>query len=308
MLVTVAICTWNRARLLEQTLEGLRGLQIPAGIDWELLVVDNNSTDDTADVLRRFEDRLPLTAIAESRQGHSHARNAAVARARGELLLWTDDDVIVDPGWIAAHVAAAAAWPEAVFFGGTVDPWFEVAPPGWLARHLGQLSVYVITQRDSEVRPLRADEGIVGANMAFRTGILRSFPFNPQLGRVKDGLVGGDDTELVSRVRASGGRGIWVGPARVRHYIPADRLTRRYIRRWYVDAGRTDARMNGRRGGPMIGGVPRWMIARYLTTLAVTLCREPLKDEQWCAAFRSSALLEGAIRELASRRHGHDAN
>ena len=157
MLVTVAICTWNRARLLEQTLEGLRGLQVPAGTDWELLVVDNNSTDDTADVLRHFEGRLPLTAIPETRQGHSHARNAAVVRARGELLLWTDDDVIVDPGWIAAYVSAAAAWPEAAFFGGTVEPWFATAPPDWLARHLGRLSVYVITQRSrgrvSSVQP-----------------------------------------------------------------------------------------------------------------------------------------------------------
>src|SRR4051812_1329005 len=103
MLVTVAICTWNRAALLDRTLARLRDLRIPPGLSWELLVVDNNCTDETSAVLARHAKHLPLRALHEPKQGHSHARNRAVAEARGDLLLWTDDDVLAHADWLAEH-------------------------------------------------------------------------------------------------------------------------------------------------------------------------------------------------------------
>jgi glycosyltransferase involved in cell wall biosynthesis len=303
MFITVAICTWNRSRLLAQTLEGLRALTVPADVRWELLVVDNNSTDDTSAVIDRFAGVLPLTHIVERSQGHSHARNAAVAAARGELLVWTDDDVIVEPEWLEAYAEAASAFPSAAFFGGTVEPWFESEPPSWLAAHLDRLSVYVITRRSRHTAVLGPDEGIVGANMAFRTEVLRRFPFNTQLGRVEAGLIGGDDTELVERMKAAGHTGVWVGQAAVRHYIPSERLTRSYVRRWYVDAGRTHIRKDGVPAGAQLLGVPRWMLSEYLRNRLRALARESAKDERWCEAFRTAAILEGSIRESYSA-HG----
>ena len=100
MRVTIAICTWNRCDLLRQTLERMTGLMQPPGTEWELLVVNNNCTDGTDQVLSGFEGRLPLRRVFESRPGQSNARNAAVGAARGEFILWTDDDVLVDPNWL----------------------------------------------------------------------------------------------------------------------------------------------------------------------------------------------------------------
>ena len=129
MELSIAICTWNRAELLDRTLDTFEKLELPAGLDWELLVVNNGSSDDTDEVIARRGRHLPLRRLCEPRPGLSHARNLAATEARGELVVWTDDDVSVDPHWAAAYWSAARRYPEASFFGGTIDPWFESDPP-----------------------------------------------------------------------------------------------------------------------------------------------------------------------------------
>ena len=111
--VTVAICTWNRSRLLQQTLERMTHLVVPPGLWWELLVINNNSTDDTDQVVASFEQRLPLRLAFEPVPGLSHARNAVLRLAAGSYILWTDDDVLVSEGWLAAFVEAVRAHPSA---------------------------------------------------------------------------------------------------------------------------------------------------------------------------------------------------
>ncbi len=129
MKITVAICTWNRHELLRKTLAEMTKLTVPPEVEWELLVVNNNCTDDTDDVIGEFEKQLPLKRIFEEKPGLSHARNCAIEHASGELLIWTDDDVLVDANWLVEYVKGAEAWPDASFFGGTVDPWFEIGTP-----------------------------------------------------------------------------------------------------------------------------------------------------------------------------------
>ena len=95
MRIDVVICTWNRCRLLAQTLGRLQDLEVPHDVDWQVIVIDNNCTDDTGATLHSFAGRLPLRAIFEPRPGQSHARNRAVAEATGDYLIWTDDDVLM---------------------------------------------------------------------------------------------------------------------------------------------------------------------------------------------------------------------
>ena len=102
MKVTVGICTWNRAKLLDLSLGRMISMRVPDGVTWELLVVNNNSTDDTEKVLASYEDRLPLRTFFEAAPGKSNALNRAVGEAQGDLIIWTDDDVLVDSGWLAA--------------------------------------------------------------------------------------------------------------------------------------------------------------------------------------------------------------
>jgi len=120
--VTVAICTWNRSQSLQHTLEGFARIAIPSETDWELLVVNNNCTDRTDEVIRVFQGRLPVRRIFEGRPGLSHARNRAIAEATGNYIIWTDDDVTVCEGWLSAYVDAFRRWPEAAIFGARLSP------------------------------------------------------------------------------------------------------------------------------------------------------------------------------------------
>src|SRR5438067_7149458 len=221
MHVTVAICTWNRANLLDRTLARMRELSVPPGLAWELLVVNNNCTDDTDAVIARHAGALPLGRLLETKQGLSHARNCALEHVRGELLVWTDDDVLVEPGWLSAYVEAARAHPAAGYFGGPVEPWFEADPPADLLRYLPSVrGAFALVDYGPETRPLAAGEAPFGANMAFRTELVRSFRFDPKLGRTGASQIGDEETALLEALNREGRFGVWVGPARVRHFIP----------------------------------------------------------------------------------------
>lgn len=111
--VTVGICTRNREPLLQTSLEQLARTAVPDDVTWEVIVVDNGSTDGTARVLEAMASQLPLRALRFDTPGKSHALNYAIEHARGDYILWTDDDVLVDRQWIASYVAAFRRWPEA---------------------------------------------------------------------------------------------------------------------------------------------------------------------------------------------------
>ncbi len=296
--VTVAICTWNRAKLLDQTLAQLQRLRIPPGLDWELLVVNNSSTDDTEAVIARHASQLPLKGLVETRQGHSHARNCATAAARGDLLIWTDDDVLVDPEWLSEFVRAAEAWPDAAYFGGAVDPWFETTPPDWIARNLASLeSVYALRDLGPDVRPLQPGEGIVGASMAYRMRAIEGMRFNTDLGRKGSLLTSGDDSDFQERVRERGGRGLWVGSARVRHFIPTARLNARYVWDWHHAYARFRVRCAPPDSfqGPRLWGAPRWVHGMYWKARLRSALLSPLKNRPWLDAYVDCARWRGTI-------------
>src|SRR5262249_48517636 len=123
-LISLCICTYNRSRSLNETLNSVRGLQSLEAL-LEILIIDNNSTDDTADIVETFAPELPIRRVVELSQGLSHARNRAIAEFRGELLLFTDDDVLLDPDWLTAYALAASKFPRAQFFGGRILPQWE---------------------------------------------------------------------------------------------------------------------------------------------------------------------------------------
>jgi glycosyltransferase involved in cell wall biosynthesis len=306
--VTVAICTWNRADLLERTLARMQELIIPRGLSWELLIVNNCCTDDTNAVIARHEGKLPLRRLDEPKQGLSNARNCAMAAAQGDLLIWTDDDVLVDPGWLEAYVRAAQEWPQASFFGGVVDPWFSKAPPRWITRHFDKLKwAFVVHQLGNDVRlldpgaPLATHELPLGANMAFRTNILRKFPFNPKLGRLGSKLYWGEETEVIARMREAGHAGVWVGTARVLHYIPAERLTARYFWNWVRDSTEGETLNAVTWPGVRLWGAPRWMWRAYLENQLVRFLLTPFRNQRWLDAFVKAAQFKGIINAERKR-------
>ncbi len=187
MFVTIAICTWNRAALLDRCLHSLTELSIPDGIDWEVIVVNNNSTDHTETILSRYANRLPLVGIMEARQGKSFALNAAIQSARGDLILWTDDDVLVDQNWLREYVVTAREMPHATFFGGPIRPVFEAEPPAWINETWEYISG-AFAELELGDQSLQFDERThaFGANLAIRTDVQREYQYDVRLGRVGD--------------------------------------------------------------------------------------------------------------------------
>jgi glucosyl-dolichyl phosphate glucuronosyltransferase len=265
LLLTVAICTRNRARLLRQTLEQMTRLTMSPAVTWELLVVENNCSDETTEVLSGFRDRLPIRVISEETLGLSNARNAAVASARGQYIVWTDDDVLVDEGWLAAYVSAFERYPQAAIFGGPISPWFEGVPPRWLAEVATDVGSAFALREAFREDPITDRNTPFGANMAFRTDVMRSTPFDPALGRMGNTMLGCEETTVVEALLTRGHTGRWVPGARVRHYIPAGRQTITYLRRYYGGYAATQTLLSGGVHAPLLFGKPRWMWREVIT-------------------------------------------
>jgi glucosyl-dolichyl phosphate glucuronosyltransferase len=267
MKLTVAICTWNREKLLDQTLIEMQKLKIPLDIEWELLIVNNNCTDKTDEVIARHTGRMPVRRVFESNPGLSHARNAAVQQASGDYIIWTDDDVLVDEHWLEAYSRAFRACPDLVIFGGPIAPWFENTPPKWLESVWPRVAnAYAV--RDLGIHPIPLDEEHLpfGANFAIKLSIQRQFNYDPLLGRKGKGMLGSEETNLIKAMMNGGFQGLWVPDAKVRHFIPYSRQNTSYLRRYFHGQGVVLARQNESSSPVMLFGYPRWLVRGVIQT------------------------------------------
>lgn len=245
--ISVIICTYNRCALLTRSLESFSRLIVSADLDWELLVVDNNSSDDTYACIDRYLNCLPLRYLFESRQGKTFALNRGVSEARGELLVFTDDDVLVDRNWLTAYLNAANEYPEIGWFGGRIDPWWQSGRPRWLKQEsIPALSGYfVIYDLGDEVRLYHGnDRPPVGANMVVRRETFEQIGgYREDLGPRGKHRGTGDDTELIYRAQRAGVPGLYVPGARCKHWVGEERLPLRKFFQFGVRKGMNQALM-----------------------------------------------------------------
>lgn len=298
MLVTVAICTWNRAALLRATLRQMTNLKPDDSFDWELIVVDNNSTDQTPDVLAEFAPRLPLRALHEPRPGKSNAANLVVKEARGEYILWTDDDVLVEPDWMRQYVAAFRRYPKAEVFGGRVEPWFEGTPPRWLMegfRKVAPVYAAIDLNRPCGVAPETFYP--YGASMALRRSAHLRHAFDPRIGPFPGVCIPGEEWMLVRELRREGAEVIWVPDAVARHFIPRARQTESYIRNYLHGSGEMGAMMGTKAGKLSLLGRPAWLWRQWMEhSLRSRIGRFFLPPERWLESLVFSATAWGQIR------------
>jgi glycosyltransferase involved in cell wall biosynthesis len=239
-MISVVIATRDRAKLLAATLEAVVAQDSP-GQPFEVVVVDNASIDGTPAVVEDLARRspVPVLYLREMRPGKSHALNSAVPQARGELLVFTDDDVIPSPGWLAAY-ARAFAETGADYAVGRILPLWEGRAPGWMSpAFYGALAV-----PDAGTRRLPLAKGLneeimpIGANMAIRRPVLdRVGGWNPDLGKLQGTLRTGEDHEFALKMLSAGLHGVYEPEACVQHRVPPDRLRLAYFRRWFYDNG-----------------------------------------------------------------------
>lgn len=303
---TVAICTRDRAATLARVLESFCAQLVPDDTSWELLVIDNGSTDRTRDVTDAFANRLPLRVVDEPEPGLSAARNRAVLAARGEYMLWIDDDAIPSPGWIAAYLAAFSEWPTAAVFGGPIGLEFDAPLPSWFVPVLPVIGG-VYGQRDlgrhqRELRPC-VTELPFGGNFATRTCDQRRFPYDTRLGRhPAHPSRGAEETEVLLSMLESGLEGRWVPAAAVTHLQRAAHASTRYIVQRISEYGAYQAVRFPPPGVRFFGApVSLWLhCARAWSRYGVgRLLRPP---QSWMPRLVEASETSGAIRGLRRRR------
>ncbi|HET7568448.1 MAG TPA: glycosyltransferase [Gaiellaceae bacterium] len=268
--VSVIVPTLDNARVLGDCLRSIAG--DGSSLAREVVVVDNGSRDETAAVVAAVaaEANCPVRLVPEPRRGSSHARNAGIAAARGEILVFADDDVVVEPGWTDA-LAAPFADPEVVLVGGRTVPDWPQEPPAWLANG-PHIAILTLADFGAADRELHDDELPVTANCAARADRVRALgtPFSPDLGHQGSRNFGHEDLDFVERVRR-GGRVVYAAGAVAHHRIDPRRMTLGWFRGRFFDLGVAELRM-ALRDGETAPALPRravraWRVARGVRRL-----------------------------------------
>ena len=227
--IAAVICTHNRCAWLPDALGSLAAQSLPAG-RFEVIVVDDGSTDATPAVVAEFSSRLPLRVITQPNRGLAAARNAGWRAARAPLVAYLDDDARAAPDWLERILAAFAEAPAAAVVGGPVHPRWEVPRPAWLPDDL----LLFLTIFDLGPREIRSTEKFVfaGASMAMpRRWLEATDGFDERLGRHGKSLLSHEESAWWENVLKRGGFGLYRPDVVADHLVPAARLTRAWFRR-----------------------------------------------------------------------------
>lgn len=287
--ISVIVCTRNRSQLLVEALEAILAVEDP-GSPWELLIIDNSSTDDTLTIAQGFASRHPHVRVeVEAELGLSAARNAGVRLAQGEQLVFVDDDAFPEPGWLLDLVDALEG-EEVLAAGGPVDPLFEGQLPAWFdASYMPYITVWDLGEERIE---LAYNEYPRGANMAFRRQAFERFGgFSHHLGRRGRSLLSCEETELCLRIERGGGKVVYTPGARVDHKVKADRITEKWLLDRFAAQGRSEAIVDWQHGS--WAGL-RWGSARF---------RRNAANAAHAAAEGQSTSLLAACQQRASKAY-----
>jgi FkbM family methyltransferase len=272
--VSIIICTYNRHRLLGETLDSLAATRVGQGLAWEVIVVDNNSSDRTREVIeaRMAGFPAPLRRVFESRQGKSHALNTGIQSSAAPIVAFTDDDVLIPPHWLEAGIRPLLERTDISYTGGPVRPLWDAPPPAWTDGDPGVLwGPIALVDYGTEEFVFEDRLRIpMGVNMAVRRSLLEAVGgFHPELERSGASLMGQGQAEFFFRTRAASARGLYVPRMELQHHVPAARMTRAYYRRWWFWKGVARARIEALhpvselgvdlRMEPRIAGMPRFM-------------------------------------------------
>lgn len=257
MKTTVILCTYNRCESLKFTLESLAASKLPAPISWEVLVIDNNSKDQTRSLIEKYCAQYPdrFRYLFEPRQGKSYALNTGIQAARGDILAFTDDDVTVEPDWLQNLTTALddGRWGAA---GGRILAPLDLSPPGWMALEGPNSMGGALALFDRGAEAAELTEAPFGANMAIRKTLFQKYgKFKTDMGPPPSDTRG-EDTEFCLRLLAGGESLRYVPSAVVHHAVPASRLKEEYFLDWYFGHGRAMVKLKGYR--PPVFGIPRY--------------------------------------------------
>jgi len=264
--ISVLISTRDRSSILPRLFDAMAVMEVPGGLTWELVIVNNGSSDATDSVLNSEVDRarLPLVVLQQPAPGKSRALNLALDNARGALLVFTDDDVEPAPTWLKAYAEAADSHPDFPGFAGRVLPRWLGPLPDWLETE-GEFALPrgMINSRDFGLQPMALPSDVVpgGVNTALRReAIDRMGKFREELGP-GTAIPYAEDTEYMERLLAAGGRFFYVPDALLYHCNIPERMTKKYAEAWMYNVARCQILAFGKSDGQ---GIPRYLARQAL--------------------------------------------
>jgi len=269
--LSLLVCTYNRASDLRELLETAVAQETGGEFSYEVVVVDNNSTDDTRSVVDSFisAGHQNVRYFFEGRQGKSHALNRGLSELHGWAYVIADDDFILPKNWIKDLYQGFCDNPEVSFVSGKVLPLFQAEPPSWLTpKHWS-----AIAMADYGDKEFVTDDThqVCLLACAFKAADVESVGgYDKQLGPNKARAGGTEDLDLLMRLWKTGRKGLYLPNVAFYHKATKDRLTKDYHRRWHADHGRSYAimRVEGtERGKFRLFDVPAYMFREAATEM-----------------------------------------
>jgi len=306
--ISIILSTFRRPDLLQKTLEGFCSLDTE-NLKWEVLIVDNADDETTKQVVARFRDRFFLNYLVERKRGKNNALNSAIPEAKGEVCIFTDDDVLPDPGWLIEVWEGSKRWPQYHVFGGKILPKFPERRQ-LPFEHPFFENAFAIANWDIAEGCYNADK-VWGPNMAIRASIFKQgWRFNPDIG--PDGTryyqMGGE-TELTTRLERAGFRAIYLPRSIVYHRIQTERLSFKWLYERAFSAGREDAyiEIGGNTNPPIVARVPRYLLLRMIKTTLMLVLSKLSRDlrykfDRGLKYWHTKGMIYQYIRHLHSDR------
>lgn len=234
MKYSIGICTYNRIDTLllciEAIHEHLRGRS-----DYEVIVINNNSTDDTVNALNTIDD---IKVYNEYNQGLSYARNRFINESDGEYLLFLDDDAIISCDILQGYDEAIQNYPECGIFGGKVLPELGIKTPNWFDHNFYML--YSILDIGDEIKEFNKPYGPIGANFLVKKNIIDTHRFRTDLGRIGNNLLSGEETDFILKLRHNSNSIVYVPSAMVYHHFEHKRYDFSWALERFKQNGRSD--------------------------------------------------------------------
>jgi len=232
--ISVIICTYNRDKYIYNVLKSVAENDLPKS-SYEIILVDNNSTDRTASEVERFLQIFPnvvLKYCLEVQQGLSHARNRGITEASGDVLIYVDDDAMVNPQYLSAYSTIFSSNPDICAAGGPIIPVYEDGmEPKWMNHHLKRLLTGYLYFGETE-KPFPGNNYPGGGNAAYRKTVFEIVGlYNTELGRKGSSLAGGEEKDIFDKMTSAGMKFIYTPNAVLYHIIPHYKLENDYLKR-----------------------------------------------------------------------------
>ena len=241
-MISVILCTYNRERYLYNVLSSIADGTYRG--DYEIVLVDNNSSDGTRAECERFAADHPQVRFRycfEPQQGLSHARNRGIVESQGDVLVYVDDDALVNKEYLHTYADFFARNPEAVAAGGPILPQYDgCEEPDWMSHYTRQLITGKLYLGEKE-REFPHDAFPGGGNAAYRKSVFDTVGlFNPELGRKGNSLIGAEEKDLFDKMTSRGMRFYYLPTAILYHLIPPKKLTQDYFDRLTLGIGQSE--------------------------------------------------------------------